>query len=499
MLSRGKLGNFLYSPDLHPLYLTVTMNIPSHTAAKAGRFSPWVIVRFLDFRSILSRYILREHIGPFLFAFVIITFILIIDFVPQLVDMIVGKKLATAVILKVFFYQIGWMIALSVPMSVLVATLMAFGRMTADLEITAIKSSGVHIVRVIYPVALASAALAYGLVYFNNEVLPDLNHRARVLMQDINRMRPTLQIRSGAFVTDIPGYVILVDKVDYETSELTGVKILEMDKKTRAPRTIVAKGGFLSFTNDGRDLIFDLRDGEVHEFDEKNPENYRRLGFTTQRLVVSDVSHDFKESDDQFRTDREKSSEQMLIDIMKWQTAMTPYREKIQSLTKERFARVFVDTLPTVKDSTTAMVAVLGGLARDEESNLRVIQGESDRGIATQQKLIDSYYVEVYKKYALPTACFVFVLIGAPLGILARRGNLGISIGISLGLFVMYWAFLIGGEDLADRGIVTPFWAMWSANILIGIAGLYLIYIVSTEKPLLTLFTFRRPVARRTA
>jgi lipopolysaccharide export system permease protein len=450
------------------------------------------LLRLVDVRSRLARYVLREHIGPFFFAFIIITFILIIDFVPTLVDMVVGKELPAGIILKVFFYQIGWMIALSVPMAVLVATLMAFGRLTADLEITAIKSSGIHILRVIVPVLLAGTAIAFGLIAFNNEVLPDLNHRARVLMQDIKRLRPTLQMRSGAFITDIPGYIILIDSVNHKTSDLTGVKILELSQKRKSPRTIVAQSGHLTVTNNGRDLIFDLRDGEIHDFDEENSENYRRLAFTTQRLVVSEISEDFQESDDEFRTDREKSAQRMLDDIMQWETGITPYRDRIGEITGGRYDRVFGDSLPPPQDTFMTARTALADLARDTEADLRLITRERE-GVRTQAKLIDSYYVEVYKKYSIPAACVVFVLIGAPLGILAKRGSMGISIGISLGLFVLYWAFLIGGEDLADRTIITPFWAMWSANILIGAAGLYLIYIVSTEKPLWTLFRFSRP------
>jgi lipopolysaccharide export system permease protein len=454
--------------------------------------------KFFDFRNKLSRYVLREHIGPFFFAFLIITFILIIDFVPHLVDMIVGKDLPTSIILKVFFYQIGWMIALAVPMAVLVATLMAFGRLTSDFEVTALKASGVHLLRIMFPVILAACAVAYGLVYFNNNVLPDLNHRARVLMQDIRRMRPTLQMRSGAFVTDIAGYIILVDSVNHKTSELKGVKILELEEKHKAPRTIVAQSGYLTFSRGGHDLTFDLRDGEIHEFDEANPEKYRRLVFSTQQLLISDVSEDFKESDDQFRTDREKSSQRMLEDIVKWESGIVPYRNKISDLVENRIAGIFADSLPTSPDSLAEDNVALNNLARSAEADSRIISRERD-GILTQAKLINTYYVEVYKKYSIPTACIVFVLIGAPLGVISKRGNMGISIGISLGLFVVYWAFLIGGEDLADRSIITAFWAMWSANILIGAIGIYLIYIVSTEKSPWFLFKLTKGPVRRKA
>ncbi|MCK5125710.1 MAG: LptF/LptG family permease [candidate division Zixibacteria bacterium] len=445
------------------------------------------VIQLIDFRNKLSLYVLREHIGPFIFAFIIITFILIIDFVPRLVDMIVGKELPASVILKVFFFQMGWMIALSVPMSVLVATLMAFGRLTSDFEITACKASGVHVMRLMYPVLLAAAALTYGMVYFNNEVLPDLNHKARVIMQDVRRMRPTLQIRSGAFVTDIKGYIILIDSVDHKTSNLTGVKILEMGRHRKSPRTIVAQSGRLTFTNGGHDLVFDLKDGEIHEFDDKSSENYRRLAFATQRIVVSEISKDFKESDDKFRTDREKSSQRMLGDIMKWQTGIKPYRDKINKIITRNTDRLIADTLPPLLDSLVPDNFALKDLATALEAQARMLSRENE-GVKTQQKLIDSYYVEVYKKYSIPSACLVFVLIGAPMGILARKGSMGISIGLSLGLFILYWAFLMGGESLADRGIITPFWAMWAANILLGIIGLYLLYVVSFEKSLLCAF-----------
>ncbi len=456
------------------------------------------LLRLFDFRNRLSRYILREHIGPFLFGFVIITFILIIDFVPNLVDMIVGKELPTSVILRVFIYQMGWMIALSVPMSVLVATLMAFGRLTSDFEITAIKSAGIPVVRIIYPVALAACVISYGLVQFSNHVLPDLNHRARVLMQDIKRMRPTLQMRSGAFVTDISGYIILIDSVDHKTSNLTGVKIMETDRSKGSPRTIVAQSGHLTFTNNGRDLIFDLQDGEIHEFDPKDPEKYRRLAFANQRLVISDISQEFEESDDQYRTDREKSAQRMLEDIMKWESGIAPSRTRIAEMVGERIDKYFSAGFPQSPDTLEPDYMALTELSRIMQSDAHVISREREN-IATQQDLINSYYVEVYKKYSIPVACIVFVLIGAPLGIIARRGNLGISIGISLGLFVLYWAFLIGGEDLADRGIISPFWAMWSANILIGAVGLYLIYIVSFEKPFWAIFRLTKESTRGTS
>ena len=94
--------------------------------------------------------------------------------------------------------------------------------------------------------------------------------------------------------------------------------------------------------------------------------------------------------------------------------------------------------------------------------------------IIQQEKSINKFEVEIYKKISIPFASIVFVLVGAPLGVMARKGSMGVAISISIGFFLLYWAFLIGGEDFADRKFVTPFMAMWSPNIIVGLGGLYL-------------------------
>ena len=113
------------------------------------------------------------------------------------------------------------------------------------------------------------------------------------------------------------------------------------------------------------------------------------------------------------------------------------------------------------------------------------------------EKQIDQYKVEIHKKYSIPAACLIFVLIGAPLGIMARRGGFGIAATLSLGFFVLYWAFLVGGEKLADRNIMSPFWGMWSANILLGILGIYLTLRIGRETVVINWSVLQRALPRR--
>jgi lipopolysaccharide export system permease protein len=431
---------------------------------------------------ILSRYILKEHFGPFLFAFFVVTFVLILDFVPNVIDMAIGKDLDLLTILWVFVLNLAWMLALSVPMATLVATLMAFGRMTSDFEILAIKSSGIHLISVIRPVLIAGVLLAAGLVWFNNEVLPDANHEARVLMSDIRVMRPTLSIKSNVLLSDIPGYVILIKHIDHESSRIRDVTIFDQ-KDRNNPRTILAERGRLKYLDNGTVLSFVLENGEIHEPVQKEAESWRWVTFEKQTFNIRDVSREFQRTSSNYRGDRELSSEDMLKETRKW-------RDDIERVHRAAYRSVEIESRRLMSGLTTEKTdgeifyrkAVIkayqhaASLTRSLEQSLR------NRG--RTQKLVDTYLLEVHKKYSLPAACVVFILIGAPLGILARRGGMAVSIGLSIGLFIVYWAFLIGGEELSDRGYVSPVVAMWSANVMIGAAGLVMLFKVMTEKTL---------------
>jgi len=438
---------------------------------------------------VLSLYVLKEHVGPFLFAFVVVTFVLILDFVPNVIDMAIGKDLDVLTILWVFLLNLAWMLALSVPMATLVATLMAFGRMTSDFEILAIKSSGVHLFTIIRPVLIAAVFLAAGLVWFNNEVLPDANHEARVLMGDIRSMRPTLSLKSNIFLNDIPGYVILIKSIDHKTSRIKDVTIFDQ-KNPKVPRTILAERGKLEYLEDGTVLSFILEDGEVHEPIENSSDKWRWVTFKKQTFNIRDISRSLKRTSSTYRGDRERSSEDMLSEIRKW-------REKLGRTDRLSLRKVDNENRRllhglNIKDNEGGDMFKRKAVALAYQHAVGVKRAleQSLKGKSHTQKLIDTYLLEVHKKYSLPAACIVFVLIGAPLGIMARRGGMAVSIGISIGLFIIYWAFLIGGEELSDRGFLSPAVSMWAANILIGAAGILMMFKVMTEKRLSRLSSY---------
>ncbi len=440
----------------------------------------------------LTRYILMEHLWPFIFAFFTITFLLVIDHVPRIIDHVIDKNISIWIALELVALNLAWMLALSVPMAVLVAVLMAFGRLTSDFEITAIKASGINLMRVMMPLLVAGTLIMAGMIQFNDTILPDLNKKARLLWGDIAAMRPTLVFRSGIFISDIPGWLVLIDKIDHTTSRVEGVRITETENRTK-PQIVVAEYGFMHYINDGKSLQFTLYNGEIHKLDTEEPENYRRLVFQKHVINIADASSEFKRTDQEYQTDREKNIEQMQVDVSRAKNTIGPFKEKITTTLNQKFKYLYSDTFVFKGEDTVASELAFDQVKREAMNQYQTIQ-RSRQQIDAQTKLVNKFTVEIYKKYSLPAASLAFILIGAPLGMISRKGGMGMAITTSIIMFVIYWAWIIGGEDLADRDIISPFWATWGANVVFGVAGLYLIYKVVSERPL---FSFFRQTGKR--
>ncbi|NIN00141.1 MAG: LptF/LptG family permease [candidate division Zixibacteria bacterium] len=441
---------------------------------------------------ILHRYIIRAHVGPFFFGLAVIMFVLVMDFIIEILKLIIGKGLNAFTILQLFGLNLAWMLALAIPMAVLVSTLMAFGRLSQDNEVIALRASGVSLYRLILPALIISIVICVGMIFFNDRVLPELNHKARLLATDIHQKRPTWNLKENVFIDEIPEYHILIRKVDPHSSDVEGVTIYDQ-KNRRSPRTIIAEKGKVEFTPDGNTLVFKLFNGEVHEADETEPQRYRRISFDRQTIYIHDVGSKLMRSQSGFRTDREKTSAQMLNEVRKLEAEVLASKHKIvktANLAWDKTAETAQSKHPMVEEK-----AILDNLIKENHNILNQILSEKEN-VKNKRRYINSLMVEVHKKFALAGACVVFILVGAPLGIMARRGGI-VGVALSLGFFVLYWAFLIGGEELADRQLVPAFLAMWSANILIGGTGIYILIKSARETKLIPRAWARKFVATR--
>lgn len=443
---------------------------------------------------ILHKYILKNHFIPFLFSLLTLFSIFLLQFLMKFADRLVGKGLDTWVIIQLIVYNLSWMVALVVPMATLVATLMAFGNLSQNNEVTIMKSSGVSLYKMMIAPLIGGLVIGYLLVMFNNDVLPDANHQAKILMQDISRKKPTLSLEPGIFSQEVANYAILVRELHPESNDLKQVTIYDYTNP-RKINVVTAEKGRIFFSGDHSKLIMDLQNGEIHESDLNEPNLYRKLIFANHRISMNADQFSFQQTaPGGYRGERELSSADMLMIVDSLKTK----REEYYSLLNNEINKQLFN------DSTSIDIhsSQRSTLHKQDFAAIRLIEKvraaknmivSNQKRIEYVQMEINKYMVEVHKKYSIPAACFVFILIGAPLGVMVKKGGFGVAASISLFFFLLYWAFLIGGEKFADRGLLSPFWGMWTSNILLAILGI-LLTIKSVSETVTLNFSFLKKI-----
>jgi lipopolysaccharide export system permease protein len=469
-------------------------------------------MKFLKFPRHLSFYLLRAHIGPFFFSLCTLMFLFVLQFIMKFIDQLVGKGLSAWTILELIVLNLAWMLVLAVPMSVLVAVLMAFGDLSSRNEITAMKACGVSIYRMMAPIIIVAGLLTMLLIYFNNNILPEANHKAKTLTMDIRRKRPTFNLAAGLFSQEIQGYSMLVHKTFENSNDLEGITLYDYTNPN-SNIVITAERGTISFSSDARKLIMDLHNGEIHELDIVKMTEYKRIRFQNHRIITEVQNFEFERTaeGDVMRSDRELSANTMLGIVDSLLQVNSSLNSNLQHIVAMDMTHVL--TGKVVNPSDTLVREMSGGVrpaqpspypqfAFSEPARNRVryissaVQSELLR-IQLINKQIDQYRVEIYKKYSIPIACLVFVLVGLPLGIMSKRGGFGIAATLSLGFFLLYWACLIGGEKLADRDLLSPFWGMWMANFILGLLGIYLTVRIGKESVFISFDFLKRLIPKR--
>jgi lipopolysaccharide export system permease protein len=460
---------------------------------------------------ILRSYILRLHLVPFLLGFGVVTFILIMDVLFDYLDLVLNRGVAVGIVLQLFLLSLGYIIALSAPCAVLVAVLMTFGRLSQDNEITALRASGVNLASVLVGPLAAATLLAGGLTFFNDRVLPETNHAFANLLIDIGRMRPTVKLQEGVFITDFPGYDMLVQSVNGRTNEMKGITIYQLNPGG-PPTTILAKRGFLSYTRDGHTAVLELRDGEIHDIpaEEGGTRKYRRLLFKTHIINIAGAGAILERSVRSQRSDREMSARALAAvrDSLS-ATYDLLIAEKRRHLRELGLPPATMEALaPETASRATRMKALVGRLLGRGEP-LDALERQAP-ALATELALwrvereamrrrIAELSVEIHKKFSLPVACVVFVLVGAPLGMRVRRAGPSVAF-LSIAFFIFYWMCLVGGEELARRSLFPPWLAMWLPNLVLGAFGIdWTLRACEVRLPWLRRGTPRTPARARAA
>ena len=236
--------------------------------------------------------------------------VFLLQFMMKFADRLVGKGLDTWLIIQLIVYNLSWMLVLVVPMASLVATLMAFGNLSQNNEVTVLKSSGISLYKMMLAPMFAGVVVAVLLFLFNDYVLPDANHQAKILMSDISRKKPTLSLEEGFFSQEVSNYAILVRKINNKTNELRDVTIYDYSNPAEI-NVVTAEKGKIFFSQDQKNLIMDLQNGEIHESEVRNSTMYRKLVFSKHRIIMNAEQFSFQQSSGVLRGEREMSVDTM--------------------------------------------------------------------------------------------------------------------------------------------------------------------------------------------
>ena len=563
---------------------------------------------------IISKYILREHVGPFTFALTALTSLMILNFISRQFGELVGKGLPASVIAEFFALSIPFTVALTLPMSVLVAVLYAFSRLAAENEVTALKASGVSPWRLVTPALGWGAVMSLFLLAFNDQVLPRANFQLKTLQDAIAQTKPTFLLKDQVInAIQEERLYLKAGRIDRSNGHMKEVVIYDLTSPERR-RTIYADSGAIGFASNQKDLALDLYSGQIQTVSTEKPEQLDRLFYDSDKIIVRNVGSQFEKAkgDTLSRGDRElgvcamqkrltrvkavyddnraeylealrvaqlSKQQGQAVDIpthrpskrrevepknlawgycrllarlvgVKAAEAAEPNAKLLHAVQDSVARRAAQDTVPKRPARDSARTVILGAsrppalgskgatpvprppAAVPPKGQLRLpgtpatgqpqpaapaatfkdpflarTKADSDKAYAAKRRMTESeiaervshaadvklryeisqrtknrFEIEINKKFALAAACLIFVMLGAPLALRFPRGGVGLVLLVSLVVFALYYVGLIGGESLANKGIIPPFWAMWGTNVILSVIGVILLLRMGHEE-----------------
>lgn len=428
----------------------------------------------------LDIYIAKKFGVLFLGAFFICQFVLMMQFLWQYVDELIGKGLSIEVLGQFFWYMGMFLVPRALPLAILLSSLITFGNLSENSELTAIKASGVSLLQSFRSLAFLSVLAAFGSFYFQNNIGPDAYMKTQQLMLSMQQKSPELEIPEGIFYDGIPNTNLYVQKKNIETGKLYGIMIYRMTGSYEDQAIILADSGMLQSTAEKKHLLLHLWSGEWFENMESQvvagsaAVPYRRETFAAKRIVL-DFDGDFSLTDagGLSTNARAKSLEQLRLGIdslthtydsighayyadAKRSLYMLPKISKNDSLkaVKAAMAQSFnIDSIYQKLSPDKRLSAVNSALGKVQStvSDLdfkSLITNDGDR-------YVREHKIEFVNKFTLALSCLFFFFIGAPLGAIIRKGGLGVPVIISVLVFIVYFILDNTGYRMARGGMWT--------------------------------------------
>lgn len=455
----------------------------------------------------LSVLLVRSYVGPFAITFLVAMFIFEMQFIWVYLDDLMGKGLEPWVIFKLLFFASARVVNMALPLAILMSSIMTMGAMAENFELTAMKSAGASLFKIMRPLVFVSVIIAGGAFVFANNLWPVANLKCRTLLFSIIKQRPSLNLASGVFYNGIEGVSIRASKVDNEKGDLEDILIYDYQAGDRANRSVLrAERGKMSQTEDKRFMLLELENGT--SYNEQREEKLSKPGtkpskinkdyplitgsFDKMTLRFDLSSLAFKADDDEaMKNPAEMMNVGQLdqyIDSMKWQLDTTYQSYAVTASRLFRTRLMGAEALPEKGYKPLDLSAVSSPVARKALQHAietsRKQSEQHDRQLQfleSKQKSLNRFRMEWHRKFFLAVVCVVLFFIGAPLGAIIRKGGLGMPTMYALGLFILYQLLTMMGERMARNQIVDAWLGMWMSTLVLFPLAIFITLRASRE------------------
>lgn len=460
---------------------------------------------------------LQTFLPLFAMTFLIVLFIVLMQFLWKYIDSLVGKGLGMDVLGELFFYAALSMVPMALPLAILLASLMTFGNLGEKFELTAMKASGISLLRVMAPLIVLVCIISVGAFFFQNDVLPKAQVKMWTLLFSVRQKSPEVEIPENVFYDQIPGYNLLVKEKNKETGMLYDVMIYDVNRGDNVT-ILLADSARMAMTPEMSHLYLHLYEGEQFEnlrgqrtsdrnvpfrrenfFDKQIlipfDANFNRLdeqgmrqqyvgkNITELHQSIDSIGQRVDSIGDMFSRDLRRDASVLLprpdmAPIVRSDGTVDEYELRRQEELKKQSEEKARTTLPLSIDSVLnsmppAEAAQLVGQAMGISREHQNINEFKSLTMDEEKRSIRRHEIELIKKYTLSVACIIFFFIGAPLGAIIRKGGLGTPLVVSIFLFLIYYIFDNTGYKLARDGRWPVDAGIWLSTMILAPLGAY--------------------------
>ena len=461
----------------------------------------------------LDKLLLRSFFGSFIAILLVVIFILVMQFLWLYIDELVGKGLSLLIILEFLAWGGTSILPTALPLATLLAAMWALGQMSENNELIAVKAAGISLARTMAPLFIASLIISAATYVISDRVVPLAWNKMYTFQDDIQNTNSEIKIPSGIFYNGIEGYVLRVDERNKDNGMLYGVMVYDHTDRKGNINVTLADSALLKMSKSKDYLTFTLYNGT--NYAESNTRAYRdtsyevqKINFRKQDLIIPLENYSFEKSDSTRFSDQVKTMRK--IQLVEFRDSL----DRNFTQMHQDHLRMFIYGGNFSKYRQLDTATIEKELKPFECDNYMIWDNASDEYFAYEQALNKAVNMEtqlvgmgrelneslfylrrvnlcIHKLFSVALACLLLFFIGAPLGSLVKKGQLGGSAILSVLFFVLYWVVNSIGEKMAKDGAMSPFEGSFLMVLLLAPMGAFFTWKAVNDSSLFNMDQFK--------